>query len=87
MAKRKPNRDEDLASKPKIKEQLEDLFVEPSERGSGAGRALIAAVEAVSRKAGASRLYWMTEENNRTAQQLYDKLAERPGFVQYRKML
>jgi len=28
---------------------LEDLFVEPSARGSGAGRALIAAVEAAAR--------------------------------------
>ncbi len=64
---------------------LEDLFVEPSVRGSGAGRALIAAVEAVAREAGASRLYWLTHETNLTAQQLYNKVAERPGFVQYRK--
>jgi GNAT superfamily N-acetyltransferase len=64
---------------------LEDLFVEPSVRGSGAGRALIAAVEAAAREAGASRLYWLTHETNLTAQQLYNKVAERPGFVQYRK--
>ncbi len=66
---------------------LEDLFVEPSVRGSGAGRALIAAVEAAAREAGASRLYWTTHETNHTAQALYDKVAERPGFVQYRKKL
>jgi GNAT superfamily N-acetyltransferase len=64
---------------------LEDLFVEPSIRGSGAGRALIAAVEAAAREAGASRLYWLTHETNLTAQALYNKVAERPGFVQYRK--
>ena len=64
---------------------LEDLFVEPSARGSGAGRALIAAVEAAARDAGASRLYWTTHETNQTAQKLYDQVAERPGFVQYRK--
>ena len=64
---------------------LEDLFVEPSVRGSGAGRALIAAVEAAARDAGASRLYWMTHETNQTAQKLYNQVAERPGFVQYRK--
>ena len=64
---------------------LEDLFVEPSVRGSGAGRALIATVEAAAREAGASRLYWLTHETNLTAQQLYNKVAERPGFVQYRK--
>jgi GNAT superfamily N-acetyltransferase len=66
---------------------LEDLFVEPSVRGSGAGRALIAAVEAVAREAGASRLYWTTHETNRTAQKLYDQVAERSDFVQYRKIL
>jgi GNAT superfamily N-acetyltransferase len=64
---------------------LEDLFVEPSVRGSGAGRALIAAVENAAREAGASRLYWMTHETNETAQNLYNQVAERPGFVQYRK--
>jgi GNAT superfamily N-acetyltransferase len=66
---------------------LEDLFVEASVRGSGAGRALIAAVESAGRDAGASRLYWMTNETNETAQKLYDQIAERPGFVQYRKKL
>jgi GNAT superfamily N-acetyltransferase len=66
---------------------LEDLFVEPSVRGGGAGRALIAAVEAAARDAGASRLYWITDETNQTARRLYDKVAERPGVVQYRKKL
>ena len=64
---------------------LEDLFVERSVRGSGAGRALIEAVESAAREAGASRLYWMTHETNETAQKLYNQVAERPGFVQYRK--
>ena len=66
---------------------LEDLFVDPAVRGSGAGRALIAAVENVARDAGASRLYWATHESNEPAQMLYDRVAERPGFVQYRKKL
>jgi GNAT superfamily N-acetyltransferase len=66
---------------------LEDLFVEPSLRGSGAGRALIAAVEQAARDAGASRLYWTTHATNRTAQQLYNRVAERSDFVQYRKTL
>jgi GNAT superfamily N-acetyltransferase len=64
---------------------LEDLFVEPSVRGSGAGRSLIGAVETAAREAGASRLYWMTHETNETAQKLYNQVAERAGFVQYRK--
>ena len=66
---------------------LEDLFVDPSLRGGGVGRRLITAVESEARAAGASRLYWMTHETNETAQRLYDKGADRPGFVQYRKKL
>ena len=66
---------------------LEDLFVDPSLRGGGVGRRLIAGVESEARAAGASRLYWMTHETNETAQRLYDKVADRPGFVQYRKKL
>ena len=66
---------------------LEDLFVEPSVRGGGTGRALIAAVEAAACAAGASRLYWLTHETNETAQTLYNKVAERAGFIQYRKKL
>ncbi len=66
---------------------LEDLFVEPSARGGGVGRALIAAVEAAGRDAGASRLYWTTHETNQAAQKLYNQVAERPGFVQYRVKL
>jgi GNAT superfamily N-acetyltransferase len=66
---------------------LEDLFVDSSARGGGAGRALIAAVEAAGREAGANRLYWISHESNEIAQNLYDQVAERPGFVQYRKKL
>jgi GNAT superfamily N-acetyltransferase len=65
---------------------LQDLFVDQSARGLGLGRALIEAVEQEARKAGASRLYWMTHESNSTARALYDKLADRPGFIQYRKI-
>ncbi len=50
-------------------------------------RKLIAAVELAARTAGASRLYWLTHETNETAQMLYNKVADRPGFVQYRKKL
>ena len=36
--------------------------------------------------AGASRVYWLTHETNTDARALYDKLAERSGFIQYRKL-
>jgi GNAT superfamily N-acetyltransferase len=65
---------------------LQDLFVAEEARGRGLGRALILAVEEKARAAGASRVHWLTHETNADARFLYDKLAERPGFIQYRKL-
>lgn len=65
---------------------LQDLFVAEETRGKGVGAALIAAVENDARAAGASRLHWLTREENAAARGLYDKLAERSGFIQYRKV-
>ncbi len=65
---------------------LQDLFVEPRARGLGAGRALILAVEQAARAHGASRVHWLTKEDNHAARALYDKLADRSGFIQYRKL-
>jgi ribosomal protein S18 acetylase RimI-like enzyme len=66
---------------------LQDLYVDEYVRGSGAGRALIAHVRAEAEAAGASRLYWLTHETNTGAMKLYDKVAEKSGFVQYRVVL
>ncbi len=65
---------------------LQDLFVAETARKLGLGRALIEAVEREARAAGASRVYWLTKEDNTTARALYDRLAERSGFIQYRKL-
>lgn len=65
---------------------LQDLFVEQQARGEGVGRALIAAVNEAARKHGASRVYWLTHETNKNAMALYDKVAERSGFIQYRQL-
>ena len=65
---------------------LQDLFVAEGARKLGLGRALIEAVYHEARKAGASRVYWNTHETNATARALYDTLADRPGFIQYRKV-
>lgn len=66
---------------------LQDLFTLQSARGMGVGRALINAVYAAAKIAGAPRVYWQTHETNTTAMQLYDQLAERSGFIVYRHML
>jgi GNAT superfamily N-acetyltransferase len=66
---------------------LQDLYVDEDVRGSGAGRALIAHARAEAEAVGASRLYWLTHETNTDAMKLYDKVAEKSGFVQYRVVL
>jgi GNAT superfamily N-acetyltransferase len=66
---------------------LEDLYVAADGRGTGVGRALIAAVEAEARERGCARLYWLTDAANARAQALYDQVATRTGFVVYRKPL
>jgi GNAT superfamily N-acetyltransferase len=63
---------------------LQDLFTAQAQRGSGIGGALIQAVCARARDAGARRVYWHTHESNATAMRLYDRVAERPGFLMYR---
>jgi GNAT superfamily N-acetyltransferase len=54
---------------------LEDLYVDPKNRRSGVGRALIKAVEEIAIAKGSKRLYWTTAPDNETARKLYDKLA------------
>jgi len=66
---------------------LQDLFTVEGARGKGVGRALINAVYQRATAAGSPRVYWQTHETNRVAMQLYDKVAEKSGFVVYRKML
>ena len=66
---------------------LQDLFVEPTLRGTGLGRALIEHVYAWAKEAGCSRVWWLTHESNTHAMLLYDRIADRSGFVQYRKLL
>jgi GNAT superfamily N-acetyltransferase len=66
---------------------LQDLFTLEAARGQGVGRALIEAVYAQARIAGAARVYWHTEETNATARRLYDQVAENSGFIVYRKQI
>lgn len=66
---------------------LQDLFVADDARGLGVGRALIEHVYADARQRGAPRAYWSTHETNINARQLYDRVADRSGFILYRKLL
>ena len=66
---------------------LQDLYTAEASRGMGVGRALIVAVYDFARAAGLRRVYWQTDESNASARQLYDKVADRSGFIVYRKLL
>jgi GNAT superfamily N-acetyltransferase len=66
---------------------LQDLFTVEAARGKGVGRALIEEVYQYAKRAGCSRVYWHTHETNATAMRLYDKVAEKSGFLVYRKTL
>jgi GNAT superfamily N-acetyltransferase len=66
---------------------LEDLYVDPEARGSGAAKLLILACESEAKKREAVRLYWHTQEYNAAARSLYDSIMPRSSFIVYRKAL
>ena len=65
---------------------LQDLYVAETVRGGGVGRALIEQVYAAAQAYGANRVHWLTQEDNAQARQLYDRIASRSGFIQYRQL-
>jgi len=66
---------------------LQDLFTVEQARGKGVARALIYGVYERAKLAGAFRVYWQTHETNHTAMELYNKVADRSGFLVYRKSI
>ncbi len=64
---------------------LQDLYVSPEVRGTGAGRALIEAVYAAADAAGAPGVYWLTQKSNHTGRQLYDRVGTLTEFIKYQR--
>jgi GNAT superfamily N-acetyltransferase len=63
---------------------LNDLYVVPSARGTGAGRALIEQSLQACRARGMAKLAWETAPDNAVAQRLYDGLgAEKSSWLSY----
>jgi len=58
---------------------LEDLFVEPAERGLGAGRALLSKLAALAIERECGRLEWAVLDNNEPAIGFYQRLGARPN--------
>jgi len=64
---------------------LQDLFVAPEARGTGAGRALIQAVYDAADDAGCPSVYWLTQDFNATARRLYDRIGQLTPFIKYQR--
>jgi GNAT superfamily N-acetyltransferase len=63
---------------------MNDLFVTPAARGSGAAEALIRACVEECREHGAELLTWQTAADNDRAQRVYDRIgANRSQWVDY----
>jgi ribosomal protein S18 acetylase RimI-like enzyme len=62
---------------------LEDLYVDPSQRGLGVGSKLIDAVKSQAKKFECTEMYWITRTDNRIARNLYDSVAKLSDFVRY----
>ncbi|MFF7707317.1 GNAT family N-acetyltransferase [Pseudomonas sp. NPDC007930] len=66
---------------------LQDLIVSEGQRGQGTGRRLIEHVYQQAKADGCVKVHWLTHETNSTAIGLYEQVAERPGFIQFRKAI
>jgi len=62
---------------------LQDLYADPSVRGTGVGRKLIEAVYAQADADGRPSVYWMTQDFNAEARKLYDRIATLTPFIKY----
>ena len=62
---------------------LDDLFVTPAARGTGAVDALLEALRTIARQRGWSKVRWITADDNHRARSKYDQVAERTMWVTY----
>jgi ribosomal protein S18 acetylase RimI-like enzyme len=66
---------------------LDDMFVEPELRGSGAVDSLMNALADIGRERGWGTIRWITAENNYRARSFYDRIAARTVFLTYEMKL
>ncbi|MBI4898803.1 MAG: GNAT family N-acetyltransferase [Actinobacteria bacterium] len=62
---------------------LDDLFVEPDHRGSGAVDALFEAIRELGAERGWNIVRWTTADDNYRARGYYDRVASRTGWLTY----
>ena len=64
---------------------LQDLYTDPSMRGMGIGRKLIEAVYKAADANGTPSVYWLTEDFNKPARRLYERVAGLTPFIKYQR--
>ena len=62
---------------------LEDLFVEPDQRGRGIARRLFETLAELRTEHGWRKVWWKTLSGNMTAQRLYDRVGRRTDWLHY----
>ena len=62
---------------------LDDLYVDPGARGTGAAQALIDAVAQAARDNGWGVVRWITADDNYRGRGVYDKVATRTTWITY----
>ena len=62
---------------------LDDLFVDPVARGSGAAESLLREVDRIAGMRGWGVVRWITRDGNYRARGLYDRLALRSDWITY----
>ncbi|GGB58512.1 GCN5 family N-acetyltransferase [Roseibium aquae] len=67
---------------------LEDLYVAPDARGSGAAHQLIEAVyrAADDEPEASGKVYWLTETHNARARKLYDRVGVLTDMIRYQRV-
>ena len=63
---------------------LDDLWIEPDSRGSGAARAIFANIDILARERGWTHVRWVTHPENARARNFYDRIAHPLELVTYR---
>jgi len=66
---------------------LDDLYIDPSLRGSGLSRQMYAAMDQMAADKGCDLIRWITADDNYRARGLYDQLADRTGWITYDRRL
>ncbi|MEW2414488.1 GNAT family N-acetyltransferase [Streptomyces sp. NPDC046866] len=62
---------------------LDDLFVAPESRGSGAADLLLAGLREIAAERGWSVVRWITADDNHRARAKYDQVAARTMWITY----